>query len=178
MVGSVVLIGYMGAGKTTIGRVLARQMDYEFSDLDQYIEKQSGHSISEIFADKGEEWFRKTERDMLHEVCRKRSAVIAVGGGTPCFFDNMEYMNRHATTVYLQASVDTLIAHIHISNRLHGNSRPLLQGKTDEEMRRYMTENLHTRAPYYNMAQHVMHIEVLNTEEQIEMTAKKILQLL
>lgn len=164
----------MGAGKTTIGKVLAQQIGYQFCDLDWYIEKHAGRKINEIFAEKGEEWFRSLEKDMLHEVCRQDSVVIAVGGGTPCFYDNMEYMNENATTIYLKASVETLIAHIHISNKLHGASRPLLNGMNDMEMHDFMTENLTMREPFYNKARYTQLIEILNTEEQIQQTAKKI----
>lgn len=168
----------MGAGKTTLGKELARQIGYEFCDLDWYIEDKLQKKISAIFADEGEEWFRKTESDMLREVCAMDSVVIAVGGGTPCFFTNMEYMNTHADTVYLKASIDTLIEHIHISDRLHGSCRPLLQGMDDMKMHDFISQNITVREPYYTQAKHIINIDVLRTEEQIQETAKKISMLL
>ena len=102
------LIGYMGAGKTTVGKALAKSMDLSFIDLDVYIENRFRKQISSIFAEKGEDGFRKIEQNMLHEVSDFEDCVISTGGGTPCFFDNMEYMKQHGTTVYLQVSVDEL----------------------------------------------------------------------
>ncbi|MCQ2095917.1 MAG: shikimate kinase [Bacteroidaceae bacterium] len=176
--GRIILVGYMGAGKTTIGKVLARQLGYEFRDLDLVIECQQGKRIPDIFADEGEGRFRELERDALRDICRMESAVIAVGGGTPCFHDNMEYMNRHAITIYLKASVDTLIEHIHISSKSHGSNRPLLHGMDDRQMRDFISANLPAREQFYSQATHVIDIEILRTEEQISETAKKISSLL
>ena len=92
---SIILIGYMGAGKTTIGKLLASNLNCEFYDLDWYIESRFHKSIPEIFAERGEDGFRQIEHSMLQEVVGFEDAVIAVGGGTPCFFDNMEIMNTH-----------------------------------------------------------------------------------
>lgn len=94
------LMGYMGSGKTTLGRAFARAEGLEFIDLDWYIEERLHKSISELFAERGEEGFRNLERKMLHEAGEFEDVVIACGGGTPCFFDNMEYMNRQGTTIF------------------------------------------------------------------------------
>ena len=113
---SIILIGYMGAGKTTLGKALSQNLGTDFCDLDWYIEEQCGKTIPDIFRESGEEGFRQIEREMLHEVIGKKNAVIAVGGGTPCFFDNMDYMNDKAMTVYLKAEIPTLIDHLHMSH--------------------------------------------------------------
>lgn len=96
----IILLGYMGAGKTTIGRALAKELDMLFYDLDWYIENRMRKTIRQIFDERGEEGFRTIEKSMLHEVAEFENVIISCGGGTPCFFDNMEYMNqqgRHAT---------------------------------------------------------------------------------
>ena len=87
------LTGYMGAGKTTLGKAFARQMDIPFVDLDWYIEERFHKTVGELFTERGETGFRKLERNMLHEVAEFENVVISTGGGAPCFFDNMEFMN-------------------------------------------------------------------------------------
>ena len=94
------LIGYMGAGKTTVGKVLSRQLGLSFVDLDHYIEGRYHKTVGQLFAEKGEEAFREIERRMLREVAAFENVLISTGGGTPCFFDNMEFMNAYGTTVY------------------------------------------------------------------------------
>ena len=102
------LTGYMGAGKTTLGKAFARRMELEFIDLDWYIEERFHRSIPQLFAERGEEGFRLLERNMLHEAGEFENVVISVGGGTPCFFDNMDYMNRQGMTVFLDVNIDVL----------------------------------------------------------------------
>ena len=102
---TIFIIGYMACGKTTFGRALARRLGYDFIDLDFYIEQRFRRSVRQIFADSGEEEFRRLEASMLREAGEFENVVVACGGGTPCFFDNMEYMNSRGTTVWLQASV-------------------------------------------------------------------------
>ena len=100
----IILIGYMGAGKTTVGKALAKDLGLMFYDLDWYIESRMHKTVAQIFKESGEEGFRRIERNMLHEVAEFEDVVISCGGGTPCFFDNMEYMNSQGQTLYLQAS--------------------------------------------------------------------------
>ena len=97
------LIGYMGSGKTTLGRAVAARTGIRFIDLDDYIEEREGCSIREIFASRGEDAFRAIERDALQEVSRMADTLVACGGGTPCFGDNMDLLNRCGLTVYLDA---------------------------------------------------------------------------
>ena len=104
----VFLIGYMGAGKTTVGRLLARRAGLTFIDLDHYIESRFHKAVPAIFAEKGEAAFRDMERRMLHEVAEFEDVLVSTGGGAPCFFDNMAFMNTHGTTVYLKVSVEEL----------------------------------------------------------------------
>lgn len=159
----ILLIGFMGSGKTTLGRALAEELGLEFIDLDHYIELRHSKSINRIFAECGEEGFRIIERNLLHEVCEIENVVISAGGGTPCFFDNIDYMNGHGDTVYLKVSDDRLFARL----RLAKSRRPLLKDKTDEEMRIFIKEQLKLREPFYSKAEHTFVADRLEDEGQI-----------
>ena len=129
------LIGYMGAGKTTLGRALAKELNIQFIDLDSYIEERLCKSVSQIFAEKGEAGFRDIERRMLHEAGEFENVIISTGGGTPCFFDNIEYMNGQGTTVFLDVPIDRLFIRLSIARK----KRPLIMNKSDEELRSFIT---------------------------------------
>ena len=135
------LTGYMGAGKTTLGKAFARELNVPFIDLDWYIEERFHKSIRELFAERGEASFRELERSMLHEVSEFEDVIVSTGGGTPCFFDNMDYMNRHGQTVFLDVHPDILFNRLRVATR----QRPILQGKTDEELRSFIVEALDKR---------------------------------
>ena len=102
------LTGYMGAGKTTLGKAFARKLNIPFIDLDWYIEERFHKTVGELFTERGEAGFREIERNMLHEVAEFENVVISTGGGAPCFFDNMEFMNRTGKTVFLNVHPDVL----------------------------------------------------------------------
>lgn len=159
----ILLIGYMGAGKTTLGRALAEELGLTFIDLDIFIEERYHKSISQIFAEKGEEEFRRMEQRMLHEVSEFEDVIISTGGGTPCFFDNIDYMNRQGTTVYLQVPVERLFTRLSIARK----QRPLLKDKNDEELRCFIAEQLEKRAPYYTRAQYNFVADKLEDKTQI-----------
>src|SRR5436853_6290275 len=99
LMSKVFLIGFMGSGKTFLGKQLAQLLNYEFIDLDEWIEQREKKSIAEIFSEDGEEYFRKKESQQLKLLAEKNNAVIATGGGTPCFHDNMKWMNDHGFTI-------------------------------------------------------------------------------
>lgn len=160
----IILIGYMGAGKTTLGRQLAMALGLQFYDLDWYIEMRYHKRVAEIFAEKGEEGFRDLEQRMLHEVAEFEDVVISCGGGTPCFFDNMEYMNSQAETMYLRASAGVLAAHL----KMGRTERPLIKGKTEEELEAYIRESLQAREPYYTKAKHIVNVDLLDNYNKIE----------
>lgn len=160
----VILIGYMGAGKTTVGKALAADLGLTFYDLDWYITMRYHRSVPEIFAERGEEGFRDLERRMLHEVAEFENVVVSCGGGTPCFFDNMEYMNSLADTVYLKAEPDVLAKHL----KMGKGKRPLIEGKSPEELETYIQESLQAREPYYSQAKYTIDISVLDTFTKID----------
>ena len=157
------LTGYLGAGKTTLGKAFARYMDIPFIDLDWYIEERFHKTVGELFIERGETGFRELERNMLHEVAEFEDVIIAAGGGTPCFFDNIDYMNRQAQTVYLKATPEVLFRHLQPGRQ----KRPLLAGKSDEEMMAYIHESLAQRAPFYEKANYVFDVDLLESRKQI-----------
>lgn len=160
----IILIGYMCAGKTTVGKALAKELGRTFYDLDWYVEERFHKKVPQIFAEEGEARFRDLERRMLHEVAEFENIVLSCGGGTPCHFDNMDYMNSVAETYYLKATPDTLIQHIAISR----GERPLLKGKSPEELREFVSTQLAEREPYYEKAQHIVDINVLDSFDKIK----------
>ena len=160
---AIILIGYMCVGKTTIGKELAKRRGQMFYDLDWYIEERFRKRVPQIFAEEGEEAFRKKERNMLHEVAEFENVVVSCGGGTPCFFDNIDYMNQAAEVIYLKASPKTILSHLKISK----GKRPLLEGMTPEELQAFVTDQLKMREDFYLRARHVVDVDVLDSAEKI-----------
>ena len=143
------LIGYMGSGKTTVGKLLATRLGWGFVDMDAHIESKEFKSVSLIFAEKGEQEFRLKEQKCLHEVAEFENVVISTGGGVPCFFDNMEFMNAHGMTIYLKLSAAELAERLECS---HANKRPLLADRKGEELRLFIADGLAQREPFYTRA--------------------------
>lgn len=164
----IILVGYMGSGKTTVGRQLAMALGLSFYDLDWYIEMRYHRTVAQIFAERGEDGFREIERNMLHEVAEFEDIVLSCGGGTPCFFDNMEYLNQMGETVYLQAAPEVLAMHL----KMGKVERPLIKGKTDEELIQYICESLKTREPFYTKAKHTLDVSLLDNYEKIKISVK------
>jgi shikimate kinase len=142
------LIGFMGSGKTTLGRKLAARMDYEFIDLDHKLEQRVELSIAEYFSFFGEDSFRKLEKEVLRKTPYPENAVISTGGGLPCFFDNMDWMKANGKVVYLNLSPKTL------ADRLEAGKeeRPLLQDKHGEALVAFIEQKLEEREKYYSQA--------------------------
>ena len=155
------LIGYMGSGKTTVGRILARQYGIEHIDLDWRIEQRFHTKISDIFAEIGEDGFRRRERNMLQEVMGMEDVVVSVGGGTPCYFDNMEQMNLSGQTIYLQCDKDVLVERIMRSQ----SKRPIVANKTKDELETFVAEHLADREKFYLKAQYVWNAEKIDLDE-------------
>lgn len=143
------LIGYMGAGKTTIGQQLATRLGYKFLDMDHVIEEKMQQSVSQIFSEKGEEEFRRLERECLDKISTEQNVVVATGGGAPCFYDNMERMNAYGLTVYLCLSPEQLQERLELS---HKNKRPLLAQREGKELLDFIRQNLSEREPFYRKA--------------------------
>ena len=131
-------------------------------------------TVPQIFAEKGEEGFRKIENAMLHEVAEFEDIVLSCGGGTPCFFDNMEYLNRQGDTVYLKATPDVLYKHL----KMGKTERPLLKNKTKEEMYRSSEEQLVQREPYYIKAKNVIDVSLMDNYEKIKISVARLRELL
>ncbi|MCF0198011.1 MAG: shikimate kinase [Bacteroidaceae bacterium] len=165
---SIILIGYMGAGKTTVGRQLALSLGWQFYDLDWYIETRFHKSVDLIFQEMGEEGFRDLERRMLHEAAEFQNIVLSCGGGTPCFYDNMDYMNSLAETVYLKVDPEVLAMHLRMGKTI----RPLIKGKTPEELVDYIRGTLAQREPFYTKAKHTIDVSLMDNYEKIAITVK------
>ncbi|MDR1257785.1 MAG: shikimate kinase [Tannerellaceae bacterium] len=162
------LIGYMGAGKTTIGKELSKRMNLSFVDLDAYIEARYYKTVSRIFAEKGEEAFRKIECNILREVATFENVLISTGGGTPCFHNNMTFMNEAGKTVYVKVSPAELVKRL--SPVKH--TRPVLNGRSGADLLSFVSENLLKRTPYYMQATIVFDVETMDTENDIHRSAQ------
>jgi shikimate kinase len=159
------LIGFMGSGKTHWGKRLSQKLSIRFFDLDEQIVAHEGKSISEIFAEKGEEYFRLLEQDVLHIIAESHdSFVVACGGGTPCYFNNIEYMNNTGTTVWIYTSVDTLYS------RLLGekDKRPLIRELGDDQLKGFIKKKYADRKMYYEQADIVVEEENTTLEFMVE----------
>ena len=167
----IILIGYMGAGKTTIGKALAKALGVTFYDLDWYIETRMRRTVKQIFDAEGEDGFRRIEYNMLHEVAEFENVVISCGGGTPCFFDNADYMNSIGETFYLKASPETIVRHLAISK----GERPLLKGKSPEELFNYISQQIAEREQFYLKAKHIIDVNTLDAEEKVDSVVRKII---
>ena len=166
------LIGYMGCGKSTLGKRLAKRANFEFVDMDSLIEQREGAPVADIFHYAGEEYFRKTERAIIEELGdAEGDYVISTGGGVPAWRDNMERMNVIGSTVYLRRTAQ------HIASRLspHGRQkRPKLRGLNDEELVEFMTKNMAEREPFYSKATHIIECSSYSDEEIIEIILSKL----
>jgi shikimate kinase len=157
------LIGYMGAGKTTLGKAFSKQRNLSFIDLDHFIEERYRQTIPQIFEEKGEEGFREIERETLREVGEFEDAVISTGGGTPCFHGNMAYMNATGTTVYLKISVEELVKR----TEPYRETRPVLKNRSGEELRRFIEISLSERSRYYEQAAIVLQADAMVTGAEV-----------
>jgi len=155
------LIGFMGSGKTHWGTRIAEKLQIPFYDLDAVIVNSEGMNISEIFADKGEEYFRYTEKQTLEDlVSREENFVLSAGGGTPCFFNNINFMKRSGRVVWLNTSLEVLNQRL-MKEKM---SRPLLRGITELDLRAYIIRKLSERKMYYEQADLMVHEELTDLE--------------
>ncbi len=160
---TIFLIGYMASGKTTLGRALARTSGMQFIDLDFYIQQRFRKTISEIFAEEGEEGFRRLERSVLNEVGEFCDVIISCGGGTPCFFDNMDFMNSRGVTVWLRSSVGRIVERLLTAK----TRRPIVERLTREELPAFVEAHLEERSPFYSKARMTFDSENLESKPEI-----------
>lgn len=147
------LIGFMGSGKTTLGKLLADELKTSFIDLDERIEQDQGMSVSRIFGEKGEDFFRELEASVLRKIVSgETDFVLACGGGTPCFHQNMAYMNGQGITVWLDTPREILAERLLSAP----DQRPLISGLSGEQLISFISERLEQRAQWYGQARLVI----------------------
>lgn len=157
-------IGFMSSGKTHWGRLLSQKLNVPFFDLDEKIEESDGKSINEIFAEEGEEYFRLKEKDALHMITESHETfVMACGGGTPCYFNNIEYMNRAGTTVWMNTPIEVLYSRL-LKER---DKRPLIKNLNDEQLRSFIIKKFSDRKIFYEQADFMVD-ENVNLEMLVE----------
>jgi len=159
------LIGFMGSGKTHWGRLLSEKLGIRFFDLDEQVAEQAGSSIADIFQHKGEETFRQMEKEVLHILSESHdSFVMACGGGTPCYFKNIDYMNRSGTTVWINTPLNELFERL-VKEKSH---RPLIRDLEDEQLRNFISRKFADRRIYYEQAAIMMDEQPVQLELLIE----------
>ncbi len=150
------LIGYMGSGKSTVGKLLSEELNHKFYDLDQEIEKEYGLAISEIFARRGEIFFRKAERKMLQKLIDlDEDAIVSLGGGTPCYGDNMELIKNadSVRSIYLKLNIQTLLQRL----KQEKEDRPMISHlETEELLEEFIRKHLFERGFYYNQSELIL----------------------
>jgi shikimate kinase len=160
------LIGFMGSGKTHWGTRIAEKLQIPFYDLDAVIVNSEGMSISEIFAEKGEEYFRYMEKRTLEDlVSREEHFVLSAGGGTPCFFNNIKFMKRNGRVLWLNTSLEVLNKRL-LKEKI---SRPLLRNITEAGLRAYIIRKLSERKMYYEQADLMVHEETVELDSLLKM---------
>lgn len=161
----IVLLGYMASGKSAVGKVLAETLNVQFIDLDSFIEEGEQLSIAQIFKTKGEIYFRKIEGGYLKELLDSmESSVISLGGGTPCYGNNMEFIENKSTSFYLKASIDTIFERL----KDETSQRPLVADIGTENLREYIAKHLFERTPYYERAHHTILVNNKNVAQIVE----------
>ena len=160
----IILLGYMGSGKSTVSKITANKLNLEALDLDDYISEKENNSISDIFKNKGEIYFRLKENEYLSELLNsEKSFVLALGGGTPCYANNMDLIKQKSVSIYLKANINTLF------NRLEKEtaSRPIISGMNDAKLKEFIAKHLFERAPFYEQADHIISIDNKSVDEVV-----------
>jgi shikimate kinase len=154
------LIGMMGSGKTYWAERLKKKFKIPAYDLDSLVEMMEEKTIPEMFAEDGEDFFRKAESKMLRMFKEKKQFILSCGGGTPCFNDNINWMNKNGTTVWIDEPVDVLAARLSIE-KLH---RPLIKDLEDEDLKTYLKNKLAEREEFYKQATYRLNANQLNED--------------
>jgi len=158
----VILLGYMGSGKSTVTKLIAKKLHTEALDLDDYISEKESDSINNIFNNKGEIYFRLKENEYLNELLNsEKSFVLALGGGTPCYANNMGLIKKHANSIYLKANVHTLYSRLQNETA----SRPLISDLNDDKLIEFIAKHLFERAPFYEQSNHIVSIDGKTIDE-------------
>jgi len=164
----IILIGYMGTGKSSIGKKLADKLNIPFIDLDEYISLKEKKTISQLFEIKGVLYFRKKEREYLNELLNNNNSfILATGGGTPCYYDNIEQINKYGISVLINTPLNKLVNRLAINK----DSRPLISHLKDDELTEFIAKHLFERNNYYHQAQ--IHV---NNDDDIDKTANNIIK--
>lgn len=159
------LIGFMGCGKSTLGRKLAAALDLSFIDLDTFLEEKYFRTIPQIFKEEGEESFRLKEHSVLREVSRFDDVIVATGGGAPCFHGNMDLMNEAGYCIFLDVDTEALVNRL-----LHARvERPLIKGKSREELTGFIDEMMHKRRPFYEQAKHILKGSEIHPQQVVDL---------
>ena len=159
------LIGFMGSGKSHWGKQLGQKLNIPFFDLDEEIVKEENKTITEIFASHGEEYFRQKEKDVLYTLTGKHpSFVLATGGGTPCFFNNIEYMNKNGTSVWFNCSVECLFGRL-VKEKAN---RPLIRNLSDEELRSFIIKKFGDRKIFYRQASVIINEDAITLDNIVD----------
>jgi shikimate kinase len=162
---NIFLLGFMGCGKSTTGEKLANLLECSFIDLDKKIEELTGKTISDIFSQEGEDYFRKTETEVLLSIRSHKNVIVATGGGTPCYNDNMDMMLETGITIYLK------LTPLQLLNRLSGSDeRPLIKGMNDDQLLSFIEEKLKYRENWYNRSE----IIIAGTDPDLNSLAEKL----
>ena len=159
------LIGFMGSGKTHWGHLLSQKLSVPFFDMDEQVVSHEGKTIVEIFAENGEEYFRMLEKNVLHIITESHdNFVMACGGGSPCYFNNIDFMNQSGTTVWINTPVDTIFKRL-IEEK---ENRPLVKGLTDEQLKGYIIKKFADRKIYYEQADVIVDEEPVHLDKLLE----------
>lgn len=154
------LIGFMGTGKSYWGKLWSQAKGLSFYDLDEEIEKAEGKKVTEIFNEKDEKYFRAKEKQILHTFFEKENFILSCGGGTPCFFNNMEKMNEQGVTIYLKTDIDELVKRLSAEKEI----RPLIKEVKDELLKDFILQKLNDREPFYQKAMYHFNTAYLSVE--------------
>jgi len=157
----------MGCGKTSLGRKLAKKYSMKFIDLDNLIVSQRGKSIVDIFYTEGENQFRLYEQTDLHSLVNEKSVIISTGGGTPCFFNNMGWMNKTGKTVFLNISLDVLIKRLTQNRKIL--KRPLLKNKSIDEVKNFIRLSWEKRLPFYQKAKYIISSDYIEKDKTLDL---------
>lgn len=169
MKNKIVLMGYMASGKSTIAALLANKLNYEAIDLDDFIEQKAGIKVNDIFNQKGEIHFRKLESLFLDEILHKKDKIVlAVGGGTPCYANNIKIINKLATSVYIKLPISNLVERL----KPERQQRPLVAHLNDKDLKEFVAKHLFERQNFYNQADIILPAQGLTPLE----TCKNILE--